>query len=715
MPAAFTPGAAGRARRALPHGARAAQAGVTLGPGAARARPDRARAAERLPAGERRARARVPPLTRSWSATTAPGCSCCSARSASCCSSPAPTSPTCCSRAATARARETAIRAAVGAGRAPHPAARADREPAARGRRRRARRARGLLGRRGARRARAGGRPAARPRAGGRAGAGVRAAADARGRARVRAGARRAAWRRSCPQDALKEGGRTGGGPAGPAAQRAGGGEIALALVLLTGAGLLIRSAVALNDVDPGFDPRGVLVGRVSLPASGYDAPGAARAGIRAGSPSGWSRRPASPRPDWSPRRPSRAAATTGWSPKDGRSTSSRRSSPTSAWSRRAISGAWDSAPHRPHLHRSGPRGRAARDGHQRDARAAGVARRGSDRQAGGLLRARRRTAGRTGRRSSASWPTCTRVDSAGSAAGVLLPMAQAPNAAWRWIDRTMTLAVADAGEPMARARMRDAVWSVDRSLPVYAIATMDDRRTESLASSRFSTMLLTAFGGIALLLAAIGVYGVISYGVTQRAQEIGIRVALGAGQARVLRLVVGHARGAHRRGPPARARGRHRCSRLMGGLLFEVSPTDPPTSVPACSCSPRRARWRAPAGAARGPGGSGRRAAGGVEHGTRDRSADPAPGRLQDLPHRRGGDPRALAHRPRDPRGRVRGGVRPVGLRQDHAALDPGPARLAERGRATCWRASRSPRSTPRSEPGSGPAPSASSSRPST
>jgi ABC-type antimicrobial peptide transport system permease subunit len=112
----------------------------------------------------------------------------------------------------------------------------------------------------------------------------------------------------------------------------------------------------------------------------------------------------------------------------------------------------------------------------------------------------------------------------------------------------------------------------------VYSIGTMNDRRTASLASSRFSTMLLTVFGGIALLLAAIGVYGVISYGVTQRSQEIGIRVALGAGYGRVLRLVVGHAAVLTGVGLAVGLTGALLLSRFMGGLLYQVSPTDPTT-----------------------------------------------------------------------------------------------------------------------------------------
>jgi putative ABC transport system permease protein len=159
------------------------------------------------------------------------------------------------------------------------------------------------------------------------------------------------------------------------------------------------------------------------------------------------------------------------------------------------------------------------------------------------------------------------------------LPIAQAPAVSWGWIERTMTLAIRTQGDPAAQANaMRDAVWSVDRSLPVYAIGTMEGRRTASLATSRFSTMLLTVFGGIALLLAAIGVYGVISYGVTQRSQEIGIRVALGAGHGRVLRLVVGHAAVLTGVGLAVGLTGALLLSRFIGGLLFEVSPTYPPT-----------------------------------------------------------------------------------------------------------------------------------------
>jgi ABC-type antimicrobial peptide transport system permease subunit len=108
----------------------------------------------------------------------------------------------------------------------------------------------------------------------------------------------------------------------------------------------------------------------------------------------------------------------------------------------------------------------------------------------------------------------------------------------------------------------------------------MDDRRAASLASTRFSTGLLTIFGVIALVLAAVGVYGVISYGVAQRVQEIGIRVALGAGWERVVRLVVGQAALLAGVGLAVGLAGALALSRLMIGLLFQVSPADPRTML---------------------------------------------------------------------------------------------------------------------------------------
>jgi predicted permease len=159
------------------------------------------------------------------------------------------------------------------------------------------------------------------------------------------------------------------------------------------------------------------------------------------------------------------------------------------------------------------------------------------------------------------------------------LPMVQAPAAAWTWTDRTMTVAVRAQGEATSlMGPLRKVVAEVDPALPLYNLGTMTGRVTDSLAQSRFSTMLLTAFGAIALLLAAIGVYGIISYGVTQRSQEIGIRMALGARQTDVLGMVVRHGAVLAGIGLTVGLAGALALSGLLSSLLFRISPTDPPT-----------------------------------------------------------------------------------------------------------------------------------------
>jgi putative ABC transport system permease protein len=125
---------------------------------------------------------------------------------------------------------------------------------------------------------------------------------------------------------------------------------------------------------------------------------------------------------------------------------------------------------------------------------------------------------------------------------------------------------------------IRQAVAEVDPAVPLYNLGTMQGRLVDSLAQSRFSTMLLTVFGAIALLLAAIGVYGVISYGVAQRTQEIGIRMALGARHADVLAMVVRHGAKLAGVGMVVGLAGALALSGLLSTLLFRVSPTDPPT-----------------------------------------------------------------------------------------------------------------------------------------
>ncbi len=144
---------------------------------------------------------------------------------------------------------------------------------------------------------------------------------------------------------------------------------------------------------------------------------------------------------------------------------------------------------------------------------------------------------------------------------------------------RSMTIVARSKSDPGAIAgALRAAVTSVDKSLPVYALKPLTEHLRGSLARRRFNLILLSIFGGVALLLAAVGIYGVISYGVTQRTHEIGIRTALGARPRDVLKLVVRQAMVLALGGVGIGLLASLALTRLMKSLLFNVGATDPLT-----------------------------------------------------------------------------------------------------------------------------------------
>jgi putative ABC transport system permease protein len=142
-----------------------------------------------------------------------------------------------------------------------------------------------------------------------------------------------------------------------------------------------------------------------------------------------------------------------------------------------------------------------------------------------------------------------------------------------------MSVVVRGAGDPAALATaVRQALHQIDPDEATSTFRTMTDVVSSSAANDRFNTLLLGAFGAIALLLTAAGIFGVLSYLVTQRTQEIGLRMALGAQQADVLRVIVGHGLRLMLVGLGIGVAGALIVTRWMSSVLFGVKPTDPLT-----------------------------------------------------------------------------------------------------------------------------------------
>ena len=149
-------------------------------------------------------------------------------------------------------------------------------------------------------------------------------------------------------------------------------------------------------------------------------------------------------------------------------------------------------------------------------------------------------------------------------------PFKQAPAPAMQVIVRSQL----DPAQliPNLKARIR----ALDNNLPVKGITAIDEMFSASLSRQRFNTLLLTIFSWLALALAAIGIYGVMSYTVTQRTHEIGIRMALGAQRRDVLKLIVRQGIGLAVLGVALGLAAAFALTRLMSSLLFGIGATDP-------------------------------------------------------------------------------------------------------------------------------------------
>ncbi len=125
-------------------------------------------------------------------------------------------------------------------------------------------------------------------------------------------------------------------------------------------------------------------------------------------------------------------------------------------------------------------------------------------------------------------------------------------------------------------AAVQQQVWAIDKDLPVTHVRTYDELVSQSVSERRFQTLLLGLFASLALILALVGIYGVISYSVSQRTPEIGVRIALGASRGDILKMILGRAMLLVASGILCGAAGAYALSQSLKSLLFEVKPGDP-------------------------------------------------------------------------------------------------------------------------------------------
>ncbi|MFY9554983.1 MAG: ABC transporter permease [Blastocatellia bacterium] len=167
---------------------------------------------------------------------------------------------------------------------------------------------------------------------------------------------------------------------------------------------------------------------------------------------------------------------------------------------------------------------------------------------------------------------------------------------------RSMSLVVRTSVDPLTLVpAVRSQIWAIDKDQPLYNVRTMDQILSESVARPRFNTLLIAIFAAIAIVLAAVGIYSVMSYSVTQRTHEIGVRLALGAQAGEVLALVIRQGMTVALLGVGLGVAAAYALTRLMSSLLFNVTATDPfifaaisvilaGVALGACSIPARRA-----------------------------------------------------------------------------------------------------------------------------
>jgi putative ABC transport system permease protein len=357
-------------------------------------------------------------------------------------------------------------------------------------------------------------------------------------------------------------------------------GELALAIMLLAGAGLLIRSFWNLLNVDPGFRAGGVLKAEYQLPRSRYPADFAAWPDFReqhAFVAAILARAEALPGVT--------SAAVAGNHPLDpgftnsfvivGREDEAREPGWPELTMRRVTPGYFSTVGvplRRGRLLTTGDGTRstpvvlineaaAHRFFGERDPLGAQIRLFGVPRTIVGVVANER-----------------TRGLSEGAPLSAYLPLAQAPS-----VDGAGVLLVRTAGDPAAAAApVRDIIRERDPALAVFGLEPLGRTVSRSVADRRFAMLLVGLFASLALVLAAIGVHGVLSFDVARRVREIGIRMALGAERGTVLRLILGRALALAAIGVASGGAGAFALTRTLSTLLFGVTPYDPATFASA-------------------------------------------------------------------------------------------------------------------------------------
>ena len=379
---------------------------------------------------------------------------------------------------------------------------------------------------------------------------------------------------RNATHESLKEGGRTSMG--GASSQRVRRSlviaEIALSLVLLVGAGLLMKSFLRLQEVDPGFRAEGVLTMRLSLPAEEYRQPALQREFYRellrrvrtlpgiqaAGAVSAL---------------PLSGNGSSGTTTVDTSAVPAENTTPEADW--RVVMPGYFEALGIPLL-----RGRYFDERDTETSQPVAIIDETmaktywpDEDPIGKRIR-------RGGRQSTRPWSSIVGVVKhvryrsleAQSRVQLYWPEAQGPTS-------DLSLTVRTSGDPMSLSTaVQKQVQAVDPDQPVYRVRTMREMMSESIARRRLAMLFLSIFAGAALALAVVGIYGITSYSVAQRSQEMGVRMALGASRSTILRLVLGQSLLLTAIGVALGLAGSLVLTHLMSSLLFNVTSTDPVT-----------------------------------------------------------------------------------------------------------------------------------------